>query len=106
MSGVNSTVFLKHFLDNDEEPEDAECVEEGEWVSEHKYQMRDDVWKWKDKFFMISQSRSGSYHTDYYYDDPECCEVKPVEVVIKKINWVAIKEAKPTAIPMPPPTKE
>lgn len=66
---------------------DFEVVVEGDWVQDHKYQYMDTIIKFADKFYEISQSRSGSYHTDWYYNDSEIREVKPVERVITTIVY-------------------
>ena len=71
-----------------EELEEAEIVEEGDWVSEGKYEICESIIKYKDKFFRMIQSRSGSYYTDYYYNDPTFYEVEPK--VITKTVYVKV----------------
>ena len=63
-----------------EDLEGAEIVEEGDWVSEGKYEVCESILKYKEKLFCMVQSRSGSYYTDYYYDEPHFYEVEPKEV--------------------------
>jgi len=80
--------FLEYYITNDEEaPEDSVCVDDGEWVDYGKYSYKNTVYKLGDQYLEIRQSRSGSYHTDYYYLDPDCYEVIPKEV--KVITYVA-----------------
>lgn len=63
---------------------DIEFVESSSWVSEGKYDYRDLVFKHDGKFYMITESRTGSYFTEYYYayedwpDEIECDEVTKV----------------------------
>lgn len=79
--------------EEDGEPDGFTLVEEGDWVSEHKYQMRSDVLRHDQsgRFFAIHQCRSGSYHSDYHDLDPDCTEVWPV--VITRTEYVARKPA-------------
>ena len=73
----------------DEESDKIEIVEEGDWVDDGKYSYRSNVFKMDDKFYQYHESRSGSYHTDYYYSDPEDYhEVKQVEKIVKV--WEAL----------------
>jgi hypothetical protein len=68
---------------------------QGNWVSEGKYDYRDNILQTKDgKFYSHVESRSGSYFTDYYYswenepDEIELTEVREVEKTIKV--WEAV----------------
>jgi hypothetical protein len=67
--------------------------EEGEWTQDYKYQNLTTIVKHveTDTFWAIHQSRSGSYHTDWYYNDPDCNQVKPVEETITIVKWVDVK---------------
>lgn len=82
--------------DLDEESQ-YQIVETTEWTQDHKYQTRDVIFKDKEtgKFYEIYESRSGSYHSDWFYDHeywktdndvPTPVEVKKKEVTITK--WV------------------
>lgn len=66
---------------------------EGDWTQDQKYQQVDHIIKHVEsgRFFEVSASRSGSYHTnwDYTYDN-EPTEVKPVEKIVKTIEWVSV----------------
>jgi hypothetical protein len=68
---------------------ELEIVEEGDWVVEHKIDVCVTIVKYKDKYYKITQCRSGSYYSDYEYYDPEVCEVVPKEVTT--IKWVKVK---------------
>jgi hypothetical protein len=57
-----------------------ETVQEGEWEVDHKWEHKETIIKYLDKFYCVQQSRSGSYFTDYYYNDPDVYEVEPKEI--------------------------
>jgi hypothetical protein len=71
-------------------PEGWEEIEEGDWTQEGKYQFSQSIVSKNDKFFAINQGRSGSYHTDWYYDDAEVYEVVREEKIITTVQWVAV----------------
>lgn len=54
-------------------------VEDGDWVEEGKYSYRVDTFFFTDLnvYIELQQSRSGSYYSDYYYNDPEFSFVEP-----------------------------
>lgn len=64
-----------------------EIIEEGEWRQDHKCQFKDWIFEHEGKFYQLTESRSGSPFTDWYYDsddwpkEVEVPEVKPVEVI-------------------------
>lgn len=74
-------------------------VEEGEWKDDGKYQSCKIIFKdtTTDKHYSYWVSRSGSYFSEWYYDQfdynldgkEEVSEVKLQEVIIKK--WMPIK---------------
>lgn len=68
---------------------DELVVEEGEWISNGKYQYLNTIVKYNGKHYKISQFRSGSYHTDWDYGEPSISQVVPVEVTITK--WKEVK---------------
>jgi hypothetical protein len=70
-----------------EDIEGIEIVEEDDWTQEHKYQYKDTYFKYKDHFFCLSESRSGSYHTDWYYNEPDVYEVKRITKVVETTVW-------------------
>ena len=71
------------------EDDELEIVEEGDWISEHKIDVCETIVKYEDKYYNITQGRSGSYYSDYEYYDPEVCEVVPKEVTT--VKWVKVK---------------
>lgn len=82
-------------ITNDDHDETRfKIIEEGDWISDHKYQFKDIIFQYEDKFYCLSESRTGSYHTDYYYESedwPEQVEVPEVEKVeVVKYEWKTI----------------
>ena len=70
-----------------------EYAEEGGWTQDHKYQYCDHVIRHIEsgRCFQVSASRSGSYHTDWYYTyDNDPIEVKEVEKIITTKTWVRV----------------
>lgn len=63
-----------------------EEVEIGEWTDEHKHQHKTDIYRHKPtgRLFALHNSRSGSYWSDYEYDEPTCNEVFAVQVTVTK----------------------
>lgn len=60
-------------------------VKEGNWVSEGKWETKEVIFKDDEtgKFYSINGMRSGSYYSDYEYeDDLEAVEVEAVKKVI------------------------
>lgn len=67
--------------------------EEGDFTQDHKYQYASNIIKHmkSGRCFEVSCSRSGSYHTDWYYTyDNDPVEVRKVEKVIKTTVWEAL----------------
>jgi hypothetical protein len=81
------------FIGEDELPEDFEIVEDDDWTQDHKYQHCTQIFKdGEGNFFSVTNSRSGSYHTDWYYQEPHVEQVKRVEKVVTKtvVSWEAV----------------
>ena len=76
--------------DYDRHPE-ITLAESGDWVDDGKYSFRSDIYYHKNtnSYWDVTQSRSGSYFSDYYYDKPNLYRVEPKEV--KTIQWVVVK---------------
>lgn len=72
------------------EDEGLTILQDGDWVQEHKYQFRTSIVEYEGKTYGINESRSGSYHTDWYYDDPSVDEVEKKEEIVTITKWVAI----------------
>jgi hypothetical protein len=64
---------------------------DGEWEVDGKYQNRLVIVKYKEKFYSISEYRTGSYYSDYDYGEPIFTEVEPREVTITKIVYKEVK---------------
>ena len=81
-------------LEDGESPKGFELVEEGEWEVDCKYQHRFIVFKYQDKYYMLTSSRSGSPFTDYEYEsqwwdaEEECPEVQEVSVMVTEWRTV------------------
>jgi hypothetical protein len=79
------------------EVEGLTLIEDGEWVSEGKYDYRESIIRDDNtgKFYNVGEGRSGSYFTDYYYDSedwPEELELNEVaKVEVKKYEWVIVR---------------
>lgn len=73
--------------ENDELYESFEIIDYGKWINDGKYDERDSIVKYKDRYFNINQSRSGSYFTDYDYGDQDVWEVEPFEETITVKSW-------------------
>lgn len=75
--------------------ENVTLIECNSWRSDGKYDLRNSIVEFENKFYIINESRSGSYHTDYHYErddwpqEVELSEVKKVEVTTHK--WVTVK---------------
>lgn len=69
-----------------------EVVEKGDWVVEHKYEICDIYVKHKhtEDYFCITLCRSGSYFSDYNYDDTEFSKVKPLYETKVVRTWLCV----------------
>jgi len=66
-------LFREEGVENSPE---IEYVEELDWDDEGKYQLGGVVFKVESNHYMLNITRSGSYHTDYYFEyHTECPEV-------------------------------
>lgn len=73
-------------------PDDFELVEDGGFVQDGKYQSATSIVKHtvSGRYFEIRNYRSGSYHTDWYYDTADVNEVLRKEVQTIRIEWIAV----------------
>ena len=74
--------YIEEVLQLDiEPPVHVEC---GDWISEGKIDVREDVYYLPDKdvYYKLFQTRSGDYFSDYTYYEPNIYEVVPKEKVI------------------------
>ena len=81
-----------HFLGEDDLPEEFTPVDGGGWTQDCKYQHCSCVYKHEPtgRHFQIDNSRSGSYHTDWYYSTPTVSEVTPVTKTVVTTTWKPI----------------
>jgi hypothetical protein len=73
----------------EDEADEVEVVKEGDWTNDHKHQYCTTIVKFEGKLYAIEQSRSGSYWSDYEYDEPEAYEVEAYTKTITKYRRVA-----------------
>lgn len=84
-------------ITEDDAPIGFEVIEAGEWTQDYKYQLKDWIFRYEGRFYQLTESRSGSPFTDWYYDsddwkaEVEVEEVEPVEVKITQ--WKVVKSA-------------
>ena len=83
---LNSKLAESILYAYDEELDELEIIEEGEWINEYKNtDSKETIVKYKDKYYKLSESRSGDYYNDYEYGDTDVIEVTPVTV--QTIAW-------------------
>lgn len=75
-----------------EDSDYLEEIESDEWTQNHKHQYRQVIY-WSTKhavFIAVNESRSGSYHTDWHYDEPDVSVVRKEEKVVTQtiVSWV------------------
>lgn len=79
------------WIDEDWLPEQLTLVERGEIEDQGKYQYQSDVYKCdQGNHFMIHNSRSGSYFTDYEPGQPSVSQVVPKVETITRVVWKAV----------------
>lgn len=68
-------------------------VKDGDWVDEGKYSYSDSVYFFPELnvYVECSQSRSGSYYSDYDYSDPSFCFVEPHTKTVVVTTYTSIK---------------
>jgi hypothetical protein len=75
-----------------EDIEEFTIIDEGEWISEGKYSYQKTIIKYKEFYFQISNSRVGSYHSDYDYNEPEISQVEPKEETRIITTWIKVND--------------
>lgn len=84
------------YIDAEDLPSEFDLVQGDpyEWTQEHKYQMNDVVVRHipTDTYWIMWNSRSGSYHSDWYYDPTQVEQVSRHEEVVTKtvVTWKAV----------------
>lgn len=69
---------------------DFVVIEDGDWINEYKdCDVREVIVQQQStgKYFRIDQSRSGSYYSDYEYDDPKITEVAKIVKRVEAVSW-------------------
>lgn len=78
-----------------DEPDGFELVDDGDWILDHKYEIKELVFRYEGKTYLLSSYRSGSYYSDYYYEyedwsgPVEVPECRPVQKTIT--TWEIVK---------------
>lgn len=70
-----------------------EIVQDGDWISEGKYEFKSVVFKAKDGlFYEVGADRSGSHFSDWYYsfEDSGATAVQVEKVEVLTTKWVAV----------------
>lgn len=88
MSELTKQLIAEEWSKNSEDSDEYVVIEEDDWKQSGKYQFCNTLVQTKDgKFWRIYQSRSGSYHSDWYYDEPDVTEVEPYTETITIKKW-------------------
>lgn len=74
-------------------------VNEGEWTQDHKNQYQTTIVLFDGDYFSIDQSRTGSYHTDWFYRDTY------IQLVERKTETRVIETWEPIGAPFEIPSK-
>ncbi|ANA49422.1 ribonucleotide reductase [Salmonella phage vB_SnwM_CGG4-1] len=84
--------YYEHYDFDDSEY--LEEVETKDWVQEHKYQRRQSIYysTKHDVYIAVNETRSGSYHSDWYYIAPNVSLVEKHERVVTRTitEWVEL----------------
>lgn len=68
-----------------------EVVEEEDWTQDGKYQHAATIIKDNEgNFFCLNNNRSGSCHSDWYYGEPNICQVKKVTKMVEVTSWEVV----------------
>jgi hypothetical protein len=60
-------------------------IESGDWIDDGKYSYSDVIFEFEGKNYRLNKSRSGSYHSDYYYDKDDWGEEVECDEVTKEV---------------------
>lgn len=95
-----SVEWIKAMLNDDAEVDDLGSLHKvGEWINDAKWQHKTDIVNIVDNkeqftdlafepgYYCIEQARSGSYWSDYEYDEPTVTKVEPYEETITVTKW-------------------
>jgi hypothetical protein len=92
MEDILKRVLSIHQDEYDGDDSGYEEIQLGRWIESAKNSYKTDIVRYDDRYFMISESRYGSYHTDYFYDDPEISEVEREVKVVEQVFWKPINK--------------
>lgn len=84
---MNKQEVLDLYID---ESDDLVELSQGDWIQDHKYQYRETIVQVRatGEHYMITDNRSGSYHTDWCYDESYINKVRPVEKQVTITEWI------------------
>ncbi|AFC21786.1 ribonucleotide reductase [Cronobacter phage vB_CsaM_GAP32] len=94
-----SEIIIENDMDSDKDGKYNDdgikfvTVKEGDWIDEGKYSYCDWTFFFPELnvYVHCSQSRSGSYYSDYYYDDPDFSFVEPYTKTIVVTDYRTVK---------------
>lgn len=70
---------------------DVKSISSSGWIDAGKYSHRETIVEYNDINYKVCESRSGSYYTDYYYDEPAIFPVSKRIEMIETTFWDEIK---------------
>lgn len=73
-----------------EDVEGVEIIEEGDWIDEGTYDLKDTIIRYRGKTLRVREERTGSYYSDYDYSPVEIVEVE--SVLVTATRWVPKKD--------------
>lgn len=79
-------------IDCDSFEGDIKIIQEGDWTQEHKYQLQEVIVKYDGIYYQLWRTRSGSYHSDWFYGETT------VQPVMEKKKQVIITSWEPLVI--------
>ena len=92
----NSSILKESILEEcSYEEEGIEFVESSGWRDDGKYSHNEYIFKFQDKYYLVLNSKTGSYYSEYYYnsedwsEEIECPEVEKKEKITHE--WVVVK---------------
>lgn len=88
IKGELADIIFEGYEDGDDE---IKIINKGDWIDDGKYSYKETVVEYQNKFYVIQESRSGSYFTDYHYEDPEIYEVTKRVEMVETTFWDVVK---------------
>lgn len=64
-------------------------IENGSWEVDYKYELKTTIIEYEPtgKYYQINEARTGSYFSDYHYEDPDIYEVTPTKKMVEITTW-------------------